>query len=127
MENETIKDEESIETEASDMASAEIIESNETLVFSVDNITVTFPTTVGLSDVTELKKVLDSQLLGCAVSIDTAAVEVIDTAILQALLVFCKEADDKGVFTDWESPSAAVLDAIQLLGLAGIHGFPEAA
>ena len=100
---------------------------DESPVFTVDNITVSFPPTVGLTDVTALKKVLDDQLLGCAVSIDTSAVEVIDTAILQTLLVFSKEAENKGVFTDWETPSTAVLDAVRLLGLSGIHGFPEAA
>lgn len=96
-------------------------------VFAVDNITVSFPPTVGIEDVAALKRVLDDQLLGCAVGIDTAAVEAIDAAVLQTLLVFCKEADNKGVFTDWESPSEAVLDAIRLLGLAGVNGFPEAA
>lgn len=96
-------------------------------VFSVDNITVSFPSTVGIEDVVALKKVLDDQLLGCAVGIDTAAVEVIDAAVLQTLLAFCKQAENKGVFTDWESPSAAVLDAVQLLGLSGVNGFPEAA
>jgi ABC-type transporter Mla MlaB component len=115
------------EPEISEMATEVASEINESPVFTVDNITVSFPTTVGISDVMVLKKVLDSQLLGCAVSIDTAAVEVIDTAILQTLLVFCKEADEKGVFTDWESPSAAVLDAIQLLGLSDMYGFPKAA
>ncbi len=96
-------------------------------VFTVNNITVGFPPTVGLPDVATLKQVLDSQLLGCAVGIDTSAVEVIDAAVLQTLLAFCKQADANGVFTDWESPSAAVLDAVGLLGFSGIHGLPDAA
>ena len=98
-----------------------------TPLFTVDNITVSFPSTVGLSDMTALKEVLDTQLLGCAVSLDTSSVEVIDTAVLQMLLLFCREADSRGVFTDWEAPSAAVLDAIKLLGLSGVHGLPDAA
>lgn len=61
---------------------------------------------------------------GPAVEIDAAAVERVDTACLQALCVFSREAKIKGVSLNWRSVSPSFRAAADLLGLAGHLGLP---
>jgi len=61
---------------------------------------------------------------GPVVEIDAAAVERVDTACLQALCVFSREAKINGVSLNWRSVSPSFRAAADLLGLASHLGLP---
>jgi anti-anti-sigma factor len=53
------------------------------------------------------------------VVLNAANVEKVDTAALQVLTAFFKDADAQNLDVQWKEPTQAVKNAAQLLGLAG--------
>lgn len=71
-----------------------------------------------ISAVGELRdELLASLESGQAVELSAAAVERIDTAALQVLSAFCKDARDRAQQVTWHEPSPALIEAVGLLGL----------
>lgn len=92
-------------------ASAVIEESTETPA-------VLLPAHCGLRDAAALKaslsQVLDNER---TVSVDTGAVERIDTAALQVLVSFVRERVAQARATEWRGLNENFLEAVHLLGL----------
>lgn len=59
---------------------------------------------------------------GSEVSIDASAVERVDTACLQVLCAFSRQAKINGIALDWRSVSPSFRASADLLGLAGPLG-----
>jgi anti-anti-sigma regulatory factor len=62
---------------------------------------------------------------GRSVELDGSRVEAIDTAILQLLVSFWRDREDRGVGCAWHGVSAALRRTANLLGLAESLHFPD--
>ncbi|MBU0500338.1 MAG: STAS domain-containing protein [Gammaproteobacteria bacterium] len=61
-----------------------------------------------------------------SVTIDAARVTAVDTAGLQLLAVFCREAESRGIPVHWQSVGKTIAKAAGLLGLTEALGLPPA-
>jgi anti-anti-sigma regulatory factor len=76
----------------------------------------------------ELHRTLLTRLAqGKAVVIDGSRVEEIDTSILQLLISLWRTASQRGVACAWAGTSKALRQAADLLGVAEMLHFPDAA
>ena len=64
---------------------------------------------------------------GAPVVIDAAAVEEIDTAILQLLASLRRTCEQRGIACSWSGVSEAVRRAANVIGVAEMLHFPECA
>ena len=71
---------------------------------------------------TELQQLLEQDV---RVELDFEDVDVVDTAALQLLVAFTKEAHKRGVSISWQQPSAALFRSAELLGLSQELGLPD--
>lgn len=79
---------------------------------------VALPADFRLADVAAVKAQLIAAFDAKAVQLDAAGVERVDTAALQLLVAFRREAVARGIPPVWQGVSATVRDAAKLLGLA---------
>ncbi|MFC4764263.1 STAS domain-containing protein [Dyella koreensis] len=79
---------------------------------------VTLPADCRIADLPAVKAELQAALATSAAELDASAVERVDTAALQLLAVFRRDAASKGLAVAWTGASAALRDAATLLGLA---------
>lgn len=89
-------------------------------------VTVTLPADCRIAAQAALKEDLLGVLAADAITLDGRAVERIDTAALQLLLVFQRELDARGGKLGWRGTSNALDEAAGLLGLAQILKLPAA-
>lgn len=85
---------------------------------------VALPTDFRLAELAAVKAQLLEALDAPLVHIDGAAVERVDTAALQLLVVFRREAAARGQSPAWQGVSAVMRDAAALLGLAQVLELP---
>lgn len=71
---------------------------------------------------TQLQQLLDKDV---DVELDFEDVDVVDTAALQLLVAFTKEANKRGTSITWQQPSAALFRSAELLGLSHELGLPK--
>lgn len=57
---------------------------------------------------------------GKSVSLDCSKIERIDTAGLQLLLAYAKEAENQSLPLDWQAPSESFVQSASSLGLASM-------
>jgi ABC-type transporter Mla MlaB component len=62
---------------------------------------------------------------GGAVTLDTSAVERVDTATMQLLCAFVRDRSARNQSVMWRGVSQALNDAVRLLGVAALLGFAE--
>jgi ABC-type transporter Mla MlaB component len=60
-----------------------------------------------------------------AVTLDTSAVERVDTATMQLLCAFVRDRSARNQSVVWRGVSQALNDAVRLLGVAAMLGFAE--
>lgn len=73
-----------------------------------------------VASVAELKQEMDRVLQsGGVVQLNGSGVERADAAALQLLLAFWRESEAVGVVVEWQSPSAALVNAATVIGMAG--------
>ncbi len=70
----------------------------------------------------ELQQLLEQD---AQVELDFEDVDIVDTAAIQLLVAFTKEAHKRGVAISWQQPSAALLRSAELLGLSQELGLPD--
>ncbi len=71
---------------------------------------------------TQLQQLLDKDV---NVELDFQDVDAVDTAALQLLVAFTKEANKRGASITWQQPSAALFRSAELLGLSHELGLPK--
>lgn len=79
---------------------------------------VALPADFRLADVATVKAQLIEAFDASAVQLDGGAVERVDTAALQLLVAFRREATARGQLPAWLGVSSAMRDAAGVLGLA---------
>ena len=79
---------------------------------------VALPADFRLAELATVKSELIEAFDAPAVQLDGAAVERVDTAALQLLVAFRREASARGQLPAWLGVSAAIRDAAGVLGLA---------
>lgn len=79
---------------------------------------VALPADFRLAELATVKSALIEAFDAPAVQLDGAAVERVDTAALQLLVAFRREAAARGLPPAWLGVSAAIRDAAGVLGLA---------
>jgi phospholipid transport system transporter-binding protein len=79
---------------------------------------VALPADFRLAELATVKSELIEAFDAPAVQLDGAAVERVDTAALQLLVAFRREAAARGQLPAWLGVSAAIRDAAGVLGLA---------
>ncbi|MHA6205527.1 STAS domain-containing protein [Dyella soli] len=79
---------------------------------------VLLPTDFRLAEVAAVKAELIDAFDAPAVQLDGGGVERVDTAALQLLVAFRREALARGLTPAWQGVSGAMRDAANLLGLA---------
>ncbi|WP_266172195.1 STAS domain-containing protein [Dyella subtropica] len=87
---------------------------------------VVLPADCRIADLPGVKSELQAALITPAAELDASAVERIDTAALQLLAVFCREAGAKGHTVTWLGASTVLRDAAALLGLTQTLELPAA-
>ncbi|SFR85920.1 STAS domain-containing protein [Dyella sp. OK004] len=87
---------------------------------------VMLPADCRIADLPAVKAELQAALSTASAELDASAVERVDTAALQLLAVFRREAASKGLAVAWVGASAALRDAAALLGLAHTLELPAA-
>jgi ABC-type transporter Mla MlaB component len=85
---------------------------------------VALPTDFRVAELAAVKATLIEALDAPALHIDGARVERVDTAALQLLVVFRREAAARGKTSAWQGVSAVMRDAAALLGLAQVLELP---
>ena len=60
-----------------------------------------------------------------AVTLDGSELERIDTAILQLLACFARDAKQRGITVKWKGPSESARASISLVGIEQALGIPE--
>lgn len=90
-------------------------------------VAVALPANCSIHDAAQLKAALLEVATQPAVTIDAGAMERIDTSGVQLLAAFSRDRAAKGFGTEWRGVNAVLLDALQVLGLAGLCGLPAAA
>lgn len=82
---------------------------------------------LGIADVAQLKQVLQvTHETEGDVCVTATAVEMLDTAALQLLVAFVREAKSGGSDVRWKDPSSAFCEAAALLDLERELGLPGA-
>ena len=66
-------------------------------------------------------QLLEAMAEGQAVNIDISAVERIDTAALQLLYAFQRDAKAQGLVTLWSDASKVFCDAVDILGMDAFY------
>lgn len=89
-------------------------------------VRVALPADCRIADLPAVKAELQAALAAPSAELDASAVERVDTAALQLLAVFRREAASKGLAVAWTGASAALCDAAALLGLAHTLELPAA-
>jgi len=87
---------------------------------------VALPADCRIADLATLKAALEAALSAPAAALDGGAVERIDTAALQLLTVFRREAAARGVAVEWLGASEVLRDGAARLGLARTLELPAA-
>jgi len=87
---------------------------------------VTLPADCRIADLPAVKDALRAALAVPAATLDGGAVERVDTAALQLLAVFRREAAARGVAVAWAGASAALHDGAARLGLVQTLELPAA-
>ena len=78
---------------------------------------------MGIAEAGDLGEQLKGLLSGkSAVTIDGAQLERIDTAVLQLLAAFVRDAHDRGIPVKWKGPSDAARRSMELLGMTEALG-----
>lgn len=85
---------------------------------------VALPADFRLAELAAVKAELIEAFDAPVVQIDGAAVERVDTAALQLLVVFRRESVARGQTSAWQGASAVMRDAAGLLGLAQVLELP---
>jgi anti-anti-sigma regulatory factor len=85
---------------------------------------VALPADFRLAELAVVKAALIEALDAPAVHIDGAGVERVDTAALQLMVVFRREAAARGHSSAWQGVSVVMRDAAALLGLAQVLELP---
>lgn len=87
---------------------------------------VALPADCRIADLAALKSALEAALSAPAAALDGSLVERIDTAALQLLAVFRREAAARGVAVAWQGASDVLRDGAARLGLAQTLELPAA-
>jgi anti-anti-sigma regulatory factor len=87
---------------------------------------VALPVDCRIAEAPALKAVLQAALDTPAVTLEAGAVERIDTAALQLLAVFRREATVRGVAVTWSGAGGALRDGAARLGLVQTLELPAA-
>ncbi|MGO4702118.1 STAS domain-containing protein [Dyella sp. 2RAB6] len=87
---------------------------------------VALPADCRIADLATVKAALEAALSTPAATLDGGAVERVDTAALQLLAVFRREAAARGVAVAWLGASEALRDGAARLGLARTLELPAA-
>jgi phospholipid transport system transporter-binding protein len=82
------------------------------------------PADFRIADVTDMHRQLSDALDATQIALDGSAVDRIDTAALQLLVVFQREVQKRGNQMNWAGVSAPLHDAASQLGLAQILALP---
>ena len=85
---------------------------------------VALPADFRLAELADVKAALIEAFDAPVVHIDGAGVERVDTAALQLLVVFRREAAVRGQSSAWQGVSAVMRDAAALLGVAQVLELP---
>ncbi len=93
---------------------------------STNTLTMNFSPRFNIREVaavyTELQQLLDKAV---NVELDFEDVDVVDTAAIQLLVAFTREARKRGASISWQQPSAALYRSAELLGLSQELGLPD--
>jgi phospholipid transport system transporter-binding protein len=87
-------------------------------------VRVGMPADFRIAEVTDLHRQLSDALDGAAIVLDGGAVDRVDTAALQLLVVFQCEAQKRGSQVSWAAVSAPLHDAASQLSLAQTLALP---
>ena len=85
---------------------------------------VVLPADCRMAFIAPLRDQLLASFDAAPVKLDAAAVEKIDTAGVQLLAAFHRDAKDRGCDVSWISPSVPLRDAAQRLGLTNVLALP---
>ncbi|MBM7127926.1 STAS domain-containing protein [Dyella mobilis] len=91
---------------------------------SKGEVRVGMPADFRIAEVTDVHRQLGEALDASQILLDGGAVDRIDTAALQMLVVFQREAQKRGNTVNWAGASAPLHDAASQLGLAQILALP---
>lgn len=91
-----------------------------------DPTVVVLPPDCRMAALAGLKAELEGALAADAIALDGHAVERVDTAALQLLVLFRRERDARGGTLAWHGASDALNEAAGLLGLVRILELPAA-
>ncbi|GFZ86061.1 STAS domain-containing protein [Dyella caseinilytica] len=87
-------------------------------------VRVGMPADFRMAEVTEMHRQLREALDGSSIVLDGGAVDRVDTAALQLLVVFQREAQKRGGQVTWAAVSAPLYDAASQLSLAQTLALP---
>jgi phospholipid transport system transporter-binding protein len=88
------------------------------------SVRVGMPADFRIAEVTDMHRRLGDTLDSGAIVLDGSAVERVDTAALQLLVVYQREVQKRGNPMQWAGVSAPLHDAASQLGLAQILALP---
>ncbi len=86
--------------------------------------TVELPSDCRVAWLEGIREQLVTSLKMATVKLDAASVEKIDTAGVQLLAAFQRDAREGGCEVTWVSPSSVLRDAVQRLGLTNVLALP---
>ncbi len=76
--------------------------------------------TLNIAQVAELQEEFGKLLTEAnPMDVDASAVETVDTAVMQLLVVVVREAEKRDIVFNWRSPTSAFNGAAAILGLTG--------
>ena len=87
-------------------------------------VRVGMPADFRMAEVTDMHRQLGTVLDAKQIVLDGGAVDRVDTAALQLLVVFQREAQKRGSQVNWAGVSAPLHDAASQLGLAQVLALP---
>jgi phospholipid transport system transporter-binding protein len=87
-------------------------------------VVIGLPTDCRIAELTALKEQLRAALDAPSSTLDATGVDRIDTAALQLLLAFSRDAQARGGKVAWNGVGTTLYDAAQLLGLAQTLALP---
>jgi phospholipid transport system transporter-binding protein len=82
------------------------------------------PVDFRMAEVTDMHRQFGGALEAAQIVLDGSAVDRVDTAALQLLVVFQREAQKRGNQVNWAGVSAPLHDAASQLGLAQVLALP---
>lgn len=98
-----------------------------TVTNSSEELTLVLPSVIGIAEAEGFHGTLDEAIKnGGSYGIDAAAVERIDTSIMQQLLCFRAELQRQGLELKINAASEAFANAVRLLGLSALLECPPA-